>query len=312
MADLLKSGYSINQAIGFLSKVDQNQKIFNTVNEKIKKGYKLSETLKNNVSSNILLQIQMAENNGQLSDCLQALGRYLDGQFQQLQKVKQISRYPILLLVILTFMMVVAKNFLYPIFDQWDTQAFDTSWIDYLIIFSVAIVILFVIITVNFLLKNKIKRLSFLVKLPLIGKIIKTMINYQIANHLSLSFDSGIEFGEVVNLYSKYNTKTTTTQLAVKTKKLLNDGLDIDEIAKKFNFIDKPLVALFQKGSDNFQIANDFKQYSKLSFKKMMKQIDQTVNLIQPFLFGIIGLAIIGMYLMMLLPMYQTIGGLYE
>lgn len=312
ISELLKSGYSINQAINFLARVDQNKKIFQIINEKIKNGSKLSEALQKNINPNILMQIQMAENNGQLADCLRALGKYLDGQYQQLHKVKQVSRYPILLLVILVFMIVVAKYFLYPIFDQWDSQAFDNSWINYLISGTAIIGMLLVLIGVNFLRKSKINRLSFMVRLPLVGKIVKTMINYQIANHLSLAFDSGLEFGETVNLYSDNNSKLTTTQLARQTKNALNDGYDIEHIVSKLNFIDQSLVALFQKGADNFQIASDFKQYSNFTFKKMMKQIDQLVNIIQPFLFGIIGLAIIGMYLMMLMPMYQTIGGLYK
>lgn len=312
ISELLKSGYSINQALNFLARVDQNKKIFQVINEKIKNGSKLSEALQKNISPNILMQIQMAENNGQLADCLRALGNYLDGQFQQLQKVKQVSRYPILLLIILIFMIVVAKYFLYPIFDQWDTQAFDNSWINYLISGVAIIGMLLVLTGVNFLRKGKISRLSFLVRLPLVGKIIKTMINYQIANHLSLSFDSGLEFGETVNLYSDNNSKLASTQLAQQTKRELNNGHDIENIVSRLNFIDQSLVALFQKGADNFQIASDFKQYSNFTFKKMMKQIDQLVNIIQPVLFGIIGLAIIGMYLMMLLPMYQTIGELYK
>ncbi|WP_278393595.1 hypothetical protein [Leuconostoc lactis] len=43
-----------------------------------------------------------------------------------------------------------------------------------------------------------------------------------------------------------------------------------------------------------------------------MQRTNRLIDMLQPIFFGVIGIAIIAVYLSMLLPMYQTIGGLYQ
>ena len=43
-----------------------------------------------------------------------------------------------------------------------------------------------------------------------------------------------------------------------------------------------------------------------------MQQTDRLIGTLQPLFFGVIGVAIVGLYMSMLLPMYHSIGGLYQ
>lgn len=65
------------------------------------------------------------------------------------------------------------------------------------------------------------------------------------------------------------------------------------------------------KGETLENISNELAVYSEVSYRKLLKLIDKLIELVQPILFIVIAIIIVGTYLTILLPIYKTLGGLY-
>ena len=59
-------------------------------------------------------------------------------------------------------------------------------------------------------------------------------------------------------------------------------------------------------------LADYLSYYAKTQFQLLMQQTDRLIGTLQPLFFGVIGVAIVILYMSMLLPMYNSIGGLYQ
>ena len=59
-------------------------------------------------------------------------------------------------------------------------------------------------------------------------------------------------------------------------------------------------------------LAKYLSYYAKTQFQLLMQQTDRLIGVIQPLFFGVIGIAIVSLYVSILLPMYKSIGGLYQ
>lgn len=148
-------------------------------------------------------------------------------------------------------------------------------------------------------------------ELPLIGKIYRQYCYYYLSFNLGMFFQSGLDFREICDLLRQFEEKTLLYQLGEQIDLFLNQGKSLNEIVSSYPFMPKELSAFFASGETKDEISTNLLVYSEAAYKKLVRQIDGLISLVQPVLFLVIALIIIGCYLSMLLPLYSSLGGMY-
>ena len=69
------------------------------------------------------------------------------------------------------------------------------------------------------------------------------------------------------------------------------------------------VARLLTMGQSHHLVATGLKLFGEQLFSRLQQQLERLVSLVQPFLFLIIGGEILLVYLQILLPLYQSIGG---
>lgn len=313
LGELLKSGYSINQSLDILALAHQNwQTKLQEMNLKLVNGQTLPDVLAKVVKSNILLQLRLAHQHGDLIDTLIVMGDNLE-QFQaQQNKIRQILRYPAILLLILGAMAVGLRLFLYPLLAQWQTTP--TSHVDNHIRISIYIILMVSVIAIVAFYWHKldrIQRLLYLTRLPVIGRMTQTIVTCQVAQQLALLMKSGLSLPEIIDAMASEKTLDDGVLLAQQAKKKLDKGLAVERYILETSYLNSALAGYFVRGHEPKTLAHYLDYFAKTQFKKFIQQTDRLIGLLQPLFFAIVGIAIVGMYISMLLPMYKTIGELY-
>lgn len=314
---MLKSGYALNQAMAIMAHHDQQmQPILREFDLALQNGTAFHEVVAPFFKPNIVVQLRLAERHGRLDDTLILLGERLAGVQKQLGKVQQVMRYPLFLLGILAVMLLGAKLFLLPMFAQWgtglDAAQGTFGYARYLWGAGVVIVALFGFFGWRYYRCSPLGRLKMLVRLPLIGRVVKSAINFQVAQELSLLLRAGLSLPAVLNELANLPAKSVERAFAVDVAAHLRAGLEVADYILASPLLSDSLAGYFDRGQKHEETGEYLNYFAKMQFEQLMNQTEQLIGLVQPVVFGAIGLAIMLLYLTLLLPMYQTIGGLYK
>ena len=148
-------------------------------------------------------------------------------------------------------------------------------------------------------------------QLLIIGKIYRQYSYYYLSFNLSLLLKSGLDLKQICSFLNEFDKQSLLYQLGQQLRELLNAGSMPDELVKKYPFIPPELKLFLNKGETLENISNELAVYSEVSYRKLLKLIDKLIELVQPILFIVIAIIIVGTYLTILLPIYKTLGGLY-
>ncbi|CAM3151673.1 type II secretion system F family protein [Leuconostoc rapi] len=318
LGELLQSGYSISQSLDILASAHSKWYQWLTeVRSDLNRGLALHIILKKDVSSQILLQLKLADQHGNLSETLVAIGENLAKLQQQQNKVMQVMRYPLILLSILGAMLVGLKYLLYPILNQWQDRSTisATSNHAYNYFFGGIACLLLLGLGIVWQRKTARQRLIILVKIPVIRTIAKTIVTYQVTQQLATLLASGLTVPEILEEMvqsNPKNLKSTVFAIVNHAHNSLKQGQTIENYVLAQPYFNRSLAGYFSRGHKPKELAKYLSYYAKTQFQLLMQQTDRLINTLQPLFFGIIGIAIVGLYMSMLLPMYQSIGGLYQ
>lgn len=318
LGELLQSGYSIAHSLDILAAAHTPWTTWlATVNARLNQGVPLHVVLDQTVSQAVLLQIKLADQHGNLSETLVTIGRHLAQVQQQQQKIKQVLQYPIVLIGLLGLMLIGMKLFLYPILQQWqDTAVLDsgeTQQVMWYVIGMIVVALCFGIWHWRRLPARQ--RLKMLSRLWLIGPIVKTIVTYQVAQQLAVLLANGLTVPEILaemcGIQGQKNQQLAIL-LAEDAHIALQSGCTLSEYILKQPYFNQALAGYFVRGHEPKRLAGYLAYYAKLQYHQVMQRTNRLIDMLQPIFFGVIGIAIIAVYLSMLLPMYQTIGGLYQ
>lgn len=101
-------------------------------------------------------------------------------------------------------------------------------------------------------------------------------------------------------------------QLGEDLRRHLLEGKKISSFIRKYPFLPPELVIFFNKGQTNAELSQDLLIYSQTTYQRLMRSIDNLINLVQPLSFLVIAIIIIVIYLSILIPMYSNLGGVYQ
>lgn len=295
------------------------QKISKILENTVIAGEGLSAALKNlGYSQKIILQIEFAENHGNLLSTLQSIDSYLTKLEKEREKIISILTYPCLLFIFIIGILFIMRNFLLPELQQ--RLGYQENIGLHLIKFGPMIILLFIVFSaiLFFLIKQQLskktslKRAEILAKFPFIDRIYQLQITSYLSREWGRFFEQGMELHEILIIMQSLEKKSLLKDLSQKLEKGLQQGLSFSSQMKQIHFVLEEFGTIIHQAEINFQLGSELITYGDLCAKRLLKKIETKMHLIQPVIFLFIGGMILLIYISMLLPIYQNIGGLTQ
>lgn len=319
LGDMLASGFSMQQCLKSLGLMSgENADDIRRIEERLSGGEGLSDALRDYIDVSTYFQLAIAERHGDIDRSVKQLGQCLERRVVQQSRLRGVLVYPAALLCFLAVIAAGMKFLLMPELKQFESMGGGETGFDWQNVLKWIIMVVLVIAAVYFARvfrwwsrQKALTRHDWYCGLPVIGRVYRQYCYYYLTFNLGMMLQSGLDFREICQLLGQFGERTLMHQLGEQIDQCFSQGRTLSEVIAAYPFMPGELDAFFSSGETREELSRQLLVYSEAAYKKLVRQIDGLISLIQPLLFLLIALVIIGCYLAMLLPLYSSLGGMY-
>ncbi|WP_064091515.1 competence type IV pilus assembly protein ComGB [Rossellomorea aquimaris] len=327
MGELIQKGYSFSEAIDFLllPRDKSSEKLKRRILSSLQEGEPISSIIKHqfNVPSHVCAQIFFAEHHGQMGITLAEAGKYLVKRRKNQQKIKQVIQYPILLIFLAIFMMILLRKILFPRFQMLYTSiGYEPSTklqklLTFIEIFPTLFLIFFLmVLAIGFILYlfekkiSPVKVLIFLMKIPYVSFFLKLAHTHFFAREFSFLLKSGVSITESLLIIEKQPFRPMLVYISRILISDLKEGKKFHECISSIPVFQQELSFVIHHGQSNGRLAEELRLYSEMCFQELEEKSDHLVKYIQPAIFSFVGIFIMVIYFSIMIPLFQMMQGI--
>ena len=317
LGKLIKSGFALQHAVHFtVGDIYTAWPVLKLVSQKMADGQTFADAVKPIVKPTLYHQLLLAEQHGNLDDCLLKVGQIMELKEKQRQKIWGILMYPLLLAGLLIGMFALLRLFVFPELCQWSKDNQLPPFVSLLttsgwIVLGIILIYLMGMV-VRYCRANRVQRASMLASLPVLGKSFQSYYGYYLTIHLTMLLESGLSLHEICDVLVNSKVDTLITDIAKEYQPLLEDGQPIEHLLEHHHFIPKEVALVLKRGSMMIKEIQDLNALSTVLFERFSSSVERLLVLVPPILFSILAVAIISMYLSLLWPIYQSMQGVLQ
>ena len=220
---LLGSGVTLVRALNIIIKEEdlkpKERQIYENVLRLVRQGISLSDALEEQTGAFPTLFINMyrsAENAGNLDTTAMRMAIHYDKEFRLNSKIKSAMVYPKILCVLIVAVVTIIMTYVIPqfknLFDQMETLPLTTQILlgisnfvsSYWIFLIIGVILFYVLLRYLFQVPSvRLRKDKFLLKLPIIGRLLKTIYTARFARTLSSMYASGLPIVACLNIAKK-------------------------------------------------------------------------------------------------------------
>ncbi|MBV7507461.1 type II secretion system F family protein [Bacillus sp. sid0103] len=324
--ELLARGYPIALAIESIAlQLPSKQKEeLNDCLEELKKGQPFHEALnKLGFQKDLVGYVYFADQHGCFADALLEGSNLALLKDKDLHKLLKLLQYPAVLFVITGFLFFFVETTLLPRFTTLFSSlgleanffmnviyAFDRY---FPIGISVLLITLFLGAVYYLLIFRKLsvlKQRAHLVRIPIVGRILKLLFTHYFSIQLSFLLSGGLSVSEALQLFELNQRHPFYSHLATAIKSKLITGERFESILATMSFFEKEFPMIVKHGQENGKLEQELLFFSKHCISNMEELIEKRLSTIQPILYIFIGFLVVSMYLAILLPMFHLLDGI--
>ncbi|MHA8262791.1 type II secretion system F family protein [Lactobacillaceae bacterium Melli_B3] len=310
---LLRNGFSIKEAMNLMNQLQPKAEFMTTILKRLNDGHSFAHSIDGYFASNLVNQVMIAEQHGQLQATLREVQRFILAQAKYQEKLKAILLYPLFLIFLLTILIVGIKVFVTPQLKvmgspQSKSNSLDLKWW----LLCSMVIIGCVVICLWYRQLSRVQRMEWLARLPLIGSIVQDYYAYYLASNVSLLLASGLEAKSIAHLLRQFPTNSIFYTLGGELAEVVQSQGSIKQLIKRHSFIPNETILFFGHGDSIIEIGKKLNGYAQMVFDQMWTRSQRLIAIVQPLIFIIIGAVIVMTYLQMLLPMYDTLSEVYN
>ncbi|UII54836.1 type II secretion system F family protein [Cytobacillus spongiae] len=324
--ELLERGYPLSEAIeSLLYHFPQKRKdaILCCLAE-LKEGFPFHRILSQlQFNTNLIGFVYFAEQHGGLATAFQDGSELLLKREHDLQKVKKLLSYPLILMSVTAFMFVFVHNVLLPRFTSlFQSMSIQTnmftrfiSLVGNILPFILAIFLLIVLGGLLYYVKwfrraSPIRQKLHLMKIPLVNSFLRLLYTHYFSVQLSYLLSSGLSIFEALLLFENNQEQPFYRQIGKRIKGKLATGEKLETILKQLTFFEGELVHIVKHGQENGKLDQELYFYSRHCLHLLEYKTEKAMKVIQPIIYLFLGVLIVSMYLAVLLPMFHLLEGI--
>lgn len=312
LAELLEIGFSVNQALDFIghtySRLAEATQI---IIDHLQMGDSFAQSCSGLAAGEIVDQLKIAEQHGQLQGTLQQLAKFNTQRIEQHKKIKALLVYPIILIIILVILLGLIHSILLPQINDLNGDQGETPNNIPIILICFGLVIILLLAGLILKKLSAIQRYNVLVKIPLIGKLVRQYVNYYLANNLAVLLSNGLTGKDILTVIQQFSSRSLIYELGTEISHHLQRGDSYNMSLNRHSLIAPELVSLLDSGETVTEMSRLMTAYSQLMFTNLIRDSDKLIALMQPTIFVAIGMVVTSAYLQILMPIYQSIRGIY-
>ncbi len=324
---ILKSKITLIEALGIITPEIRHlkfQSIIIDIAEKVKSGMPFSSALKSHpklFGEFYVGLIKMGERSGRLSDSLSSLSKHLDEQQKFKRKIKAAIAYPIFLLIIM--ILVVGVIFLWifpekliPILEGFGGElplitTLMIGFVNFLVANIIKILFIFFFFVIAIIIISKIKKGRYfldnlILKLPILGNLIKKFYIIQFAKNFSVSLSSGLSIVESLKITERIISNTVYKKAIFETREKIITGTSLTYALRAYpslfsSFFMQMLIVGERTGMQGSSLIG----ISEIYEEELDQKINLIIKLIEPFIMIILGVIVFVVVLSVFLPIIQ-------
>lgn len=304
LQQVLKNGYSLRQGLELLPVIwPKHAWLAKQLAADLQTGVSLGTSLlKAGFSRTLASQLNLAFCEGRLTECLTQLSELMRLKNKQLKKIKAELAYPAVLVVMMIILLIFMQTFVQ---SQFETS----NWTGNLLIGAIAasgVIILGLSCYGAFLFRRQDYRaLCQLSKFPIIGPSVRLYVQYLLTYDLAMLLGNGFSLQQICRLAASQTPGSLQEVLGQKIAQQLEKGRSLKTIVSDNQILPQGLQLLLAGGSDKEELSKRCQTLGQTIFYELTRRLNRIIVSLQPVCFILIGLVIIGMYLKLLLPMYD-------
>lgn len=327
LEQLDRAGVPLHDAIADVRDSTESAKlkdVLTGVYESVKTGTLFSQALSAypRVFNEVFVGLVAAgEKTGNLSMSFVNLGNHLKWTENIKRKVKKATRYPIALLVILSFVITILMMFTVPkMLDFITSQGFEIpihtraliavshAFADYwYLILGVPILLIgFIIILYRANESFAYNMDALTLKLPLIGPVVRKIDMARFTNFFAVMFNSGIDVIESLDGAKKVVANRVLRESIEIVKSNVTDGNSITSSLRLSNQFPNLVIRMFKVGEDSGNLNEALENIKFFYDREVNDAVDSLVGSIQPILTVVMGILIFWIIASVFGPLYQS------
>lgn len=320
MSVLLEEGYTFSDSLFMLlpHHKKNNTDIEIEIQEALRNGASMTEVLDLlNYPKIHLMTILVAEEYGKTVQALETVALQLEKKEQNRQRLIKLMIYPTILFVFLIVLFLAFRTYFLPnmtfMMNSQTTEkqldlklsAFFLHLPDLFITMAIVLLVLLFLLW-KWLRKRTIEdQIEFLLKIPIVNRQFRLQITRQLSYELGGLIESGMPMQDGLELLQKQSMQPYLSKVAEKIKQRIFYGDSLSNAVTQEDFFYKGFSEHVLHGEQGGNLGRELQIYSEFLTERTENSIKGILALIQPLLFVIVALCILGAYLAILLPMYK-------
>ncbi len=327
LEQLDRAGVPLHDAIADVRDSTESAKlkdILTGVYESVKTGRLFSQALAAypRVFNDVFVGLVAAgEKTGNLSMSFINLGEHLKWTDELKRKVKKATRYPVVLLVMLSLVITALMMFTVPkMLDFITAQGFDipihtraliavsNAFQDYwYIIIGFPVIVIFLLIILYRANESFAYRIDALtLRMPLIGSVVRKIDMARFTNFFAVMFNSGIDVIESLETAKGVVANRVLRESIDVVKANVTDGNSITASLRLSNQFPNLVIRMFKVGEDSGNLNEALENIKFFYNREVNDAVDTLVGAIQPILTVVMGLLIFWIIASVFGPLYQS------
>ncbi|MDR1473492.1 MAG: type II secretion system F family protein [Lactobacillales bacterium] len=316
---MLKNGFCLYDCtlIFKASAYEFERKVGGVLEKEINNGNGLAAVLQYfGYSQKIILQVKFAQTHGNLLSTLKSIDESLVKLEKEKEKFISIITYPCLLLLFLVGILITMRSFLLP--ELQKRLGYEKNAGLLLMEYGPLVVIFVLLIGISWCLlfkrqllkKSSLEKAEIFAKLPFIGEFYILQITSYLSREWGRFFEQGMELNNILTVMQSLEKSSLMKDLAKKLENGLQQGISFALQIQQFNFVMEEFSMMIRQAELNFSLGTELIRYGDNCAERLFKKIEEKMQWLQPIVFLFVGGMIVLVYVSMLLPMYQNIGGI--
>lgn len=325
IATLTGSGTPLEEALTAVSKQTEKQKIKSlvlSVRSKVLEGHSFAAALSDypKVFPEIYrATVAAGEQSGHLDGVLERLAEYLENRQATQATVKKALIYPSMLVVasigIVAFLLGYVVPQVVQVFDNMNQElpvltttmlalsAFVREWGLILILTLVVLIILYKRAMVNEGFKGRVH--GFMLRVPIIGKLVRGFNASQFARTLSILSASGVPVLEALDIASQVISNRPMRKAVDTAAAQVREGAKLSGSLEKTGYFPPMMLHLLASGEESGKLDTMLEKAATHQEREVDSLISIFLGLFEPVIILIMGGAVLAIVLAILLPIFE-------
>lgn len=321
MSVLLGEGYIFRDSLSMLlpHHVEELSEVESLVEEKFRNGSNMSEILQLlGFQKSYLMTIHVAEQQGRVVRALDSIASQMITKEETQKRLQKLLVYPAILFVFLVLLFLGFRTYFLPnmtsmmLSREGDASVSKLTLSSFFLhipdalIISVCVSIFLAFIAWKKISKKEIgHQMIVYLKIPILCRWFRLQLTRQFAYELGGLLESGLSMQESLVILQQQDLQPFLSRIAGEIRERVTFGDSLSTAVNHMEIFQKGFNTHILHGEEGGNLGRELQIYSDFLTDKTEANMTRLLAIIQPLLFCIIAVCILGAYLAILLPMYE-------